>query len=706
MAILSKIRERSMFLILVVGLALFAFVLDPSTISDFFNSTKVNDIGSVNGETISRQEFADALEAYKQSSGGRVSEMQAAKNVWNSLLRQKIYETQLENAGITVGEADIMKALIESSGVQNQPRFQTEGLFDKSKFTEFLATIKEANGDEWRAWQQYMTSLKSNLQKTTYDNLVTSGLGASLKEGENKYLTENTKISGKYVYAPYTLIADSLVTVTKGDVKKYIESHASNYEVEASRDVKFVKFDIKPTSEDEEVIKQAVAGLIEDSEKNGIKLTGLKNATDYVEFFNENDSDVSFDDKFQFKVQVPQVIADKLFEGKEGDVFGPYKDANFFKLSKITEVTQLPDSAQARHILVPFVGASSADPSITRTEEEAKVLADSLIAAVKKTPSKFADLAKDFSSDKGSASKGGFYDWFGYNRMVPEFRDFVFKGNKNDLGVVKTVFGFHVIRIEDQKNFQPVLRLATFGKEIVASDATENTIYQDAELFAQDIANGKSYDETLKEKNLKSLPAVGLKALDENVPGLGSEREIITWAFEKDVNVGDYKRFDIEGGYAVVVLTNKTAKGLMSVDKATATVRPILVKEKKAEMLEAKMAGSTLEEIAKSAGQTVRNINKVNLQSPTLAGVGYEPKVIGAMLSAKENEVFNNVVGDRGVFAFAVESKELPTALPNYDTYRKRLANERRNKSFQIFEAIKKASDIEDNVGNFYGIQQ
>ena len=151
MAILSKIRERSMFLILVVGLALFAFVLDPSTISDFFNSTKVNDIGSVNGESISRQEFAEALDAYKQNSGGRVSEMQAAKNVWNNLLRQKIYEGQLENAGITVGEADIMKALIESSGVQNQERFKTEGIFDKSKFTEFLATIKEANSDEWKA---------------------------------------------------------------------------------------------------------------------------------------------------------------------------------------------------------------------------------------------------------------------------------------------------------------------------------------------------------------------------------------------------------------------------------------------------------------------------------------------------------------------------------------------------------------------------
>ena len=706
MAILSKIRERSLFLILVVGLALFAFVLDPSTISDFFNSTKVNEIGSVNGETISRQEFADALDAYKQNTGGKVTEMQAAKNVWNKLLRQKIYKAQLDNAGIKVGETDIMNALLESPAVQSQERFQTGGVFDKTKLKRYLASIKAADDNNWKAWQNYMLTLKNNLEKTTYDNLVTSGLGASLREGENKYLSENTKITGKYLYAPYTLIPDSLITITKGDVKNYIETYASNYQVEASRDIKFVKFNIDPTSEDVSLIEKSVAELIEDSEKNGIKAKGLKSTTDYEEFFDENNSDLSFDDKLQFKIQVPQTIADSLFSGKKGDVFGPYKDENYFKLSKIIEVTRLPDSSQARHILVPFVGASSADATITRTEEEAKKLADSLMNIVKQSPSKLADLAKEFSSDKGSASEGGFYDWFAYNKMVPEFRDFVFQGKKNDLGVVKTIYGFHVIRIEDQKNFQPVLKLATFGREILASDATENSIYQEAELFAQDIANGKSYDEIIREKKLTSSPAVGLQILDENVPGLGNEREIITWAFDKEVQVGDFKRFDVDGGYVVTVLTNKTSKGLMSIEKAASSVKPILLNQKKVKMLEEKMGGATLDEIAKNSGQIIRNTDKVNFKSPTLTGVGHEPKVIAAMLSAKENKLYKNVIGDKGVFAFSIQSREAPSALPNYDTYRKRLANDRKNKSYKIFEAIKKVSDIEDNIGNFYGIQQ
>ncbi|OSY87207.1 peptidylprolyl isomerase [Tenacibaculum holothuriorum] len=706
MAILSKIRERSMFLILVIGLALFAFVLDPSTISDFFNASKVNEIGEVNGETISRQEFAEALDAYKAQTGNRVSEMQAAKTVWNNLVRQKIYQTQLKEAGITVGDEDIFKAVCDNPSIQNDPRFQTSGIFDKNKLKEFLATIKEENGQTWKLWQNFMTSLQSGLEKTTYDNLVAAGLSASLKEGELQYLNENTKVNAKYVYVPYTSIADSLVTIKRSEVENYIKNHEGSFQVDASRDIRFVKFDIAATPEDEAAIKIELAKLLVDAKNDaGIEVKGLRNATDYAEFFEENESDLALNDNIQYKVQVPQIIADQIFEGKEGDTFGPYKDGEFFKLSKITEVAQMPDSAQASHILIPFIGASSAGADVTRTEDEAKKMADSLLTVVKANRSKFADLAKELSSDKGSAEKGGFYDWFPYNRMVPAFRDFVFEGKEGDMGVVRTPFGFHVIKVDGQKNFQPVVKLATFGRKIEASEETENNIFQNAETFAQELSKGTKFDDAAKAKNLSSQPAVGLKALDENVPGVGNEREIITWAFGADVNEGDYKRFDVDGGYVVAVLTGKTEKGLMPVEKAINRVRPILLNEKKAELIEAKMNGANLDEIAKAAKQSVRNADNLNMQSPTISGVGYAPKAIGAMVNAKENELYNKVAGDRGVFAFVVTKRELPTKLDNYDTFRKRIANNRKNKTYQMYEAIKKASNIEDNVSSFYGIQ-
>ena len=113
MAILSKIRERSMFLIVIIGLALFAFVASPKDILDFFNSSKVDSVGEINGETISRREFSAQVEAYKSNVGQKVTETQAVNAVWNSVLSEKIFNTQLEEAGIVVGEKDIYDAIIE-----------------------------------------------------------------------------------------------------------------------------------------------------------------------------------------------------------------------------------------------------------------------------------------------------------------------------------------------------------------------------------------------------------------------------------------------------------------------------------------------------------------------------------------------------------------------------------------------------------------
>ncbi|PQJ71877.1 peptidylprolyl isomerase [Polaribacter butkevichii] len=693
MAILSKIRERSMFLIIIIGLALFAFVLDPSTLGDFFNSSKVNQVGEINGESISRQEFSAELEAYKQQAGNGVSEMQASKNVWDNIVRKKIYQNQLSEAGITVGEADVWNEVINAPSVKDNPQFLNEaGLFDEAKFKQFLADTKENNPDMWRAWSNYMTQIRDNGERNTYNNLVTAGLGASLKEGEAQYFTDNTKLTTQFVFVPYTSISDSLVKVSKGEIESYIKAHENDFKVEASRDISYVKFDIKATPEDENNIKASVAELIED----------FKTSTNEREFLSENDSDTSIDDSFKFEREVNVSVASEIFKGAKGDVFGPYKDQGYFKISKITDVTQMPDSARASHILIPFLGAQRVSPEVTRTEEEAKVLADSILTVVKRNKNKFADLAKELSSDKGSGAKGGDLDWFTYNRMTPAFRDFVFDGSIGDIGVVETPFGYHVIKIDGQKNKQTALKLATFGRQIIASEATENAVFQKSEQFALATSKDKKFFEIAKENKYTTRPAIGLKVLDENVPGLGNQRQIITWAFGKETKPGDFKRFDLEGSHVVAFVTAKTKKGLMSAAKATNRVKPILVNQKKAKLIAEKFNGSTLADIAKDNSTNVRNASGVNLKSPTLSGAGSEPKVVGAMFNAELNKVYKNIEGNRGVYAFAVTNKELPTALPNYETTRKSIAEARKRKTFAIYEAIKKASDVEDNRSNLY----
>jgi peptidylprolyl isomerase/peptidyl-prolyl cis-trans isomerase D len=693
MAVLAKIRERSMFLIIIIGLALFAFVLDPSTLGDFFNSSKVNEIGEINGETISRQAFASELEAYKQQVGNRISEMQASKNVWDNIVRKKIYQNQLSEAGITVGESDVWREVINASSVQNNPQFQNEiGTFDELKFKQFLADTKENNSQMWAAWSNYMNKIRENAEKNTYNNLVTAGLGASLKEGEFQYFSDNTKLTTQFVFVPYSSIADSLVSVSKSEISSYIKENATNFKVDESRDISYVKFDITPTSEDENLIKEEVAGFIED----------LKTSSNEKEFLDENDSDSDLDENFKFENSVNKTVSSDIFKGSKGAVVGPYKDKGFFKISKITATNKMPDSVKASHILIPFVGAQRVAPEITRTEDEAKKLADSILKVVKRNRSKFARMAKDFSSDKGSAEKGGFYDWFNYSRMTPEFRDFVFEGKKRDIGVVKTPYGYHVIKIDGQKNFQRVVKLATFSRKIVASETTENAIFQESEQFALSISKDKKFFQVANENKYKTNPAIGIKALDEFVPGLGSQRQIISWAFGKETTTGDFKRFDLEGSHVVAFVTAKTEKGLLSPAKATNRVKPILINEKKAQLIAEKFSGNTLEALSKENATTIKNANGVTLKNPTLAGAGSEPKVVGAMFHAELNKVYKNISGRKGVYAFVLTNKELPSALPNYETLRKNISAERKRKTIMIYEAIKKASDVQDNRASLY----
>lgn len=704
MAILSQIRERSMALILVIGLALFAFVLDPSSIEDFFNSTKVNTIGEVGGETISRKDFSEALEAYKAQVGNGITDMQASKTVWNNLVREKIYQNQLAEAGIEVGENDVWSALIENQSINTDQRFlNSAGMFDEGKLKEFLVLAKSDSPEVWNTWSAFMGRIKTGLENTTYNNLITAGLGASLKEGEQEYLNNNTKITSQFVYVPFTTIQDSLVTVTKSEIEAYVKANPTNFKVDASSDLKYVKFDIIPTKGDEDAIEKEVADLLND--KDGVK--GLRNTTDATVFVTENNSDLALDNSYNFKNTVSVAIADAVFNGEEGAVYGPYKDRGHFKISKVTEVVQISDSIKGAHILIPFIGSTSASQTTTKTDDQAKKSADSIFKLVRRNKKKFAAIADEINPD-GTKGKGGLIDWIPVNTafsLDKNFGEGLFFGNKGDVKIVKTKFGYHIIRIDDTNKKQTAVKLATFARRIEASEATENTIFQNAETLALALENGSKFDDVVKEKGLISQSAFGLKMLDENVPGIGNQRDMVSWANKKENEVGAYKRFDTNNGHVVAVIINKTFKGLMSAARATSNVRPILLNEKKAAIITKTMNGATLADIATATKQIVRTASAVSMLSPIISGVGFEPKIIGAMFSGKENTVFNKVVGDKGVFAFVVTKREKPVALPNYDTVRKRISDTRKGQTSLMYNAIKETANVEDNRGAFYGIE-
>ena len=191
---------------------------------------------------------------------------------------------------------------------------------------QFLADTKENNPTLWTAWENFMTQLKENLEATTYTKLVQNSLGASLKESEKQYFEENTKITAQYVYVPLTSVADSLVSVSKSEIDAYIQDHKNDFQVEASRDISYVKFDVKATSKDEAAIKNEVAKFIEDRQeysrvtKGEVTVAGFRNTTDYTEFFTENGSDLNLTEKIQFQNEFPANIGAMLFAANKGAI--------------------------------------------------------------------------------------------------------------------------------------------------------------------------------------------------------------------------------------------------------------------------------------------------------------------------------------------------------------------------------------------------
>ncbi|MBT8325977.1 MAG: SurA N-terminal domain-containing protein [Winogradskyella sp.] len=710
MAVLNKIRQRSLILILVIALALFSFVIgDLFKNSSALTGVSQDVIATVNGEDISREEFMFRVENMQRRVGPGTSSIQVMNSVYSQELRKIILETEFEELGLSV-EKDQMRDLIKNS-FSSYEEFQNEdGIFDVNRLNAFIANLKDIQPERaplgtfqinFEEWTNNEQSLAANALQQTYYNLIKAGVGATVAEAEDEYFADASTRDIRYVQIPYESINDSLIEVTKSDIKKYINDNKQKFKVDATREIVYVEFKEEASKEDEEAIKNSLLGLLEDkAEYNDIsKLTdtvlGFKNTTDIEQFVNAN-SDVKYNDAYLRKSQLPSVAADTLFGMSEGTIYGPYKDGEYYKLSKILNVEQRPDSVKVRHILIPYVGATRVDPSITRTPQQAKATADSILAVVKPNRSKFVDLL-DLSSDKVSNENEGVIE-FAYNSsFAPEFKAFSFDNKKGDIDVVETSFGYHIIEILDQTNFNKTLKLATISRKIEPSDETIDNVFNSVSKFEIAAENG-DFQELAKERDLTVKP-ITFKELDENIPGLGSQRQIVRWSFSDDTEVGDYKRFPVSGvGFVVAKLVQIHEEGLMDVETASTSAIVEIRKQKKAKLIREKLTGTTVVDIAKNQGQSTRSAAALTIKNTTLSGAGIEPLVVGAAFGLNEGETSAPIDGNKGVYVIEVTKVNEATPLENYASIINRLSNTRRNTvQTKVYTALEEAADIEDN---------
>ena len=689
MAVLNSIRKRGVFLILIIALALFSFILSDIINKGSSAASVQNVVATVNGTEILREDFMTQVDEYQRNLGPNAAASQAMNLVWDRQLKSLLYDQQVKALGLTISEEQLNDQLRMT--LANNPTFQDEnGLYSDARLLEYMAAIQN-NARAKQQWDTFLKGVRESLGQSTYATLVTSGMEVSMADGEQLYRFENDKIDIEYLHVPYSSIADEDVEVSESEIKAYIREHAKDFEVDPMVDLEYVIFEESASNEDMEAQKGDLTALIE----------GFNSADDVAFYVNDN-SDQNFVDQWVRKEGMAQILRDSLLALPEGDVYGPYRDGSNFKLSKVIATMQMPDSVEARHILIP-VGLSRAD-SITRSPAEARAFADSLYAELKKNRRKFADFVRAHSSDVGSVEKGGHYDYFGYNTMVAPFRDFCFEGRTGDLGVVESQFGVHIIEIEGQKEKSTAYKVATISREIEPSEATLSLVFSESAKF-EEAARNEGFTVAADQKGLTPRPVNRIGALDANIPGIGNNRSIINWAFQEDVSVGDVKRFNLNESYVVAQVTRKsTEKALMSVAEASATVTPILRKQKKAQMIRQGLSGTTLQELASSQNVTVKTASALTRATPTIAGAGTEPVVVGAAFGVGALNTTELIDGETGVFKVRVLSEQPAVALENYSSYVNQIKSGLLVNAIntRIFNALKAIADIEDNRADFY----
>ena len=715
MAVLNKIRQRSIFLIIVIALALFSFVIGDIFTNLGSSSAADSAIATINGVDVERNEFMNKVENIQRQSNGSMTNTQAMNRAWDNEVRAKVMQSQYDALGLSV-ERDYMRNLLEQN-LGSFEEFKNEaGLFDQDKLNEFIANLKAIAPEtttlggsviDYKSWTNFEQNVAISGVQQAYFNMVKSGITGTLTEGELDYQLENDKVDLKYVQIPYSSVADSTISVKTSEIKAYMKRFPKKYEVEASRDLVFVEFKEEASLADEQAIQADLSALVADREEfneaaNATQtIVGFKNTKDNAEFVNSYSAD-NYNDNYVFKSSFASDQADKISGLAEGEIYGPYKESGFYKLSKMVSLKRIPDSAKVRHILTPFVGSTRADASVTKTEAEAKTTADSIYKVLKRNRSKFKSLLS-LSSDKVSNEKDGVIEFAYTAGFAPEFKVYSFENPKGSLGVVRTDFGYHVIEILGQGTFQQAYKVATISQAIEPSVETVDEVFKNKSKFEIAVADA-DFETVAAENNYEVRPVSSIKELDENIPGLGAQRAIVRWAFDDSASEGDFKSFNTTaGGFVVVKLTGVNTAGLMSTESGSVTALPEIRKEKKAEIIKDRISATTLDEIATAEGQTIKTAVAVNMKNPTLSGAGREPLVIGTAFGLAEGATSELISGNSGVYAIQVTKVTAAAALPSYQAAANRVGKAKENAvNTQLYNALKDAAEIEDNRAVFY----
>ena len=710
MAVLGKIRERSIVLILVIGMALFAFVISGVFTDPGMTSQKP--IGNVNGEDISIEEFRNQVDFLERNYN--LSGMVPVNNVWDQTVRTEILNSQYKLSGIDSGKDHIEFILSQNPSFSSDPRFLNDaGLFEIEKFIDLIIEMKTTNTQSYEQWKNQEKIFQNQSNEQIYFNLIKSGINFTQKDGENEYLLQNNNVDIEYIQIPFSSISDSLITYKKSEIKKYIESNENDFKVEASRNIEYVMFEEKPSLDDENTLKKKLQSyLVEKNEYNNVSkleetIPSLLTAKNISEFVNSN-SEIKFDSIYLPKGSLASNHANLLFNLDDNKTYGPYLDGEYFKISRMLDKKK-NGSVRASHILVSYKGSQNANAQVLRSKVDAKKEASRILRLAKRKPDTFTELAFEFS-DGPSKSSGGDLGFFQEGVMTKPFNDFVFSKRVGSIGVVETDFGYHVIKVVAKED---VVLLASISQKNIPSDDTSDRVFNLATKFEINLSKTLNLNALAVENDYVVKPINGIKVLDDILPGLSSQRRVVQWLFSNEIKLNDYKRFDLSnGGYVIAQVTDITNDGLSSVANASLRALPKVLNSKKANLIIKQNDNKlSLEDLAKNNNLEIKKALALNQKNATISGSGREPLLVGHAFGLDVNQVSDFIIGENGVYKIKVLKKNTVSDNENYKSnklnfiisYQNQLLNSSRpNLNNSVYQAIKEKADIEDNRSLYY----
>ncbi|HUW93006.1 MAG TPA: peptidylprolyl isomerase [Bacteroidales bacterium] len=706
MSVLQTLREKAGALVAgVIGVSLLLFV-----VSDFFGNNnaqrrkanKYYELARIDGEVIQYPEFEakvqELTEIYKMSGSNDINEQMAEsirEQIWQQTLTDRLMGKTYKKTGLAVSPEEVEMMVFGDNPhpiVQQLFTDPQTGMFNKSYLVNFLKATEtdEATKRYWLFFEDQIINDKLNSKLVT---LMSKGLYVTGKQSEFEAGLAKQTVDFSYALRNYADVPDSAVKISSEEIKKYYEGHKDDFKRTPVRDMEYMVFDVLPSEGD---LKEAELWATNEKAE-------FAAASDIVQYINLT-ADTRHTGFYIPITELPASLRPVAEEGDKTAVTGPYFEDGAYKIARIVDIADRPDSVRAAHILL--------SPGQTRTLAQARLEADSLMQLIR-SGIDFGTLAMAVSDDQGSAPVGGDLGWFSEGMMIVPFNNACFGGKKGDLVAVETTYGVHIIKILDQSKKVRKYDIGVVDRKVIPSNATTQKIYAEASQFAGTNDTYEKFNKAVAAGNLNKKLALNVTPEQKELPGLTQSRSLVMSLFERSekgsivLDGSSQAVFELPDMYVVAYCTRVQKEGIAPVEDVSSDIRFILAKKKKGEIISDEIKkltaeGKTLYDIASYYNTTVQDAAGITFRSYSVPGAGVEPALISAATASETGVVSKPVAGNNGVYVFVVNNA-VPNAVEDPALVRERLiSNYRIRASYEAYQAIRDKKEVVDMRYKFY----